>query len=71
MLSFRVLTSICHIELDPKVSTGASGVVTSCEDDPTNRLDLPDDAGNSRGGEEAIVANYQTTNLHNKDISEK
>lgn len=68
---FRVLTSICHIELDPKVSTRASGVVTSCEDDPTNSLDLPDDAGYSRGGQKAVVANYQTTNLHTKDISEE
>lgn len=57
------LTSICHIELNSKVSTRASGVVTGCEDDPTYGLDLPDDAGNSRGGQEAIVADYQTTNL--------
>lgn len=62
-----MLTSICHIELDSKVSTGASRVVTSCEDDPTNSLYLPDDAGNSRSGQEAIVSDYQTTNLHNTD----
>lgn len=65
--SFSALTSICHVELDPKVSTGASGVVTGCEDDPAYGLDLPDDAGNSRRGQEAIVADYQTTNLHSTD----
>lgn len=69
--SFSVLTSICHIELDPKVSTRASWVVTSCEDDPTYGLNFSDDAGNSRGGQEAIVANDQTTNLRSTDINKE
>lgn len=66
-----VLTSICHIKLDSKVSTGASRVVASCEDDPTDGLDLPDDAGNSGGGQEAVVADNQTTNLQSTDYKEK
>lgn len=45
--------------------------MTSCEDDPTNGLDLPDDAGNRGGGQEAIVADNQATNLHSKDFSEE
>lgn len=45
--------------------------MTSCKDDPAYGLDLPDDAGNSRGGQEAIVANNQATNLHSTDINEK
>lgn len=65
------LTSICHIELDSKVTARASGVVTSCEDDPADGLDLPDDAGNSRGGQEAIVADYQAANLHSTNINEE
>lgn len=68
---FSASTSICHIELDPKVSTRASGVVTSCKDDPTYGLDLPDDAGDSRGGQEAIVADNQATNLQSTDFNEE
>lgn len=58
-----VHTSVCHIELDSKVSTGTSRVVAGREDDPTDGLDLPDDAGHGRGGQESVVADYQTTNL--------
>lgn len=68
--TFSVPTSICHIELDSKVSTRASGAVTGCEDDPTYGLDLPDDAGNSWGGQEAIVSDNQPTDLNNTDIKE-
>lgn len=68
--SLSVPTSICYIELDPKVSSRASRVVTGCEDDPAYGLDLPDDAGNSRGGQEAIVADDQATDLHATDMSE-
>lgn len=58
------LTAIGHIELDPKVSTGAPGVVAGCEDDPTDGLDLPDDAGNGRSGQEPVMADHQTSDLH-------
>lgn len=51
-------TSIRHIELDPKVSTRSAGVVTCGEDDAADRLDLPDDAGNGRRGQEAVVTDY-------------
>lgn len=63
-------TSVGHVELDAKVSAGASGAVTGCEDDPTYGFDLPDDAGNSRGGQEAIVSDNQPTDLNNTDIKE-
>lgn len=65
--TIRPLTAVRHIELDPKVSTRATGVVTSCKDNPAYGLDLPDDAGNSRGGQEAIVADNQPTDLHGTD----
>lgn len=61
--TFSVPTSVCHVELDPEVSGGASGAMAGCEDDPTYGLDLPDDAGNSRGGQEAIVSDHQPTDL--------
>lgn len=63
-------TSIRHIELDPKVSNRASGAVTGCEDDPTYGLDLPDDAGNSGGGQKAVVSDNQPADLNNADVSE-
>lgn len=68
--SNKHLTSIGHVEFDPKVSSGASWVVTGCQDDSTNGLDLPDDAGHSRGGEEAVVSNHQPTNLNETDKRE-
>jgi len=37
--------------------------VTRREDDPADGFDLPDDAGNSRGGQEAVLTDYQTANL--------
>lgn len=69
--TFSVPTSVCHIELDSKVSAGASGAVTGCEDDPTDGLDLPDDAGNSRGGQEATVPDNQSTDLNNTDMKDE
>lgn len=38
------LTSVSHVELDSKISSGASGVVAGRKDNPTDRLDLSDDA---------------------------
>lgn len=63
-------TSVCHIELDPKVSAGASRVVTRRENDSSDGLDLPDDAGDSRRGQEAIVADNQPANLNGTYIYE-
>lgn len=68
---FSVHTSVCHIELDSKVSSRASGTVAGCEDDPTYGLDLPDDAGNSRGGQKAVVSDNQPADLSNTDIRER
>lgn len=45
--------------------------MTGREDDPTDGLDLPDDAGNSRGGQEAIVSNNQPADLSDTDIKEQ
>ena len=64
--SISVLTAIGHVELDPKVPGGAPGVVAGCEDDPTEGLDLPDDAGHGRCGQEAVVADDQTSDLHGR-----
>lgn len=66
--SISKFTSVRNIELDPKVSSGASGVVTRREDDSSDGLDLPDDAGNSRRGQEAIVADNQPPNLNSTYI---
>lgn len=60
-------TSVCHVELDSKVSTRASGAVTGCEDDPTYGFDLPDDAGDSRGGQEAVVSDNQPSDLSTEE----
>lgn len=59
----RLPTSVRHVELDPEVSGGASGAVAGREDDPADGLDLPDDAGNSRGGQEAVVSDNQPADL--------
>ena len=42
--------------------------MAGCEDDPTEGLDLPDDARHGRRGQEAVVADDQTSNLHAVDI---
>lgn len=57
-------TSIGHIKLDSKVSARATGVVARRENDSTDGFDLPDDAGNSRCGQEAIVADNQPADLN-------
>ena len=57
------LTSIGDVEFDPKVSIGASGVATGGEDDPSDGLYLPDDAGHSWGGQDSVVADNQPPNL--------
>ena len=69
--SVLVLTAIGHVELDPKVPGGAPGVVAGCEDDPTEGLDLPDDAGDGRRGQEAVVADDQTSDLHGTSREKK
>lgn len=45
--------------------------MTSCEDDPADGLDLPDDAGNSGGGQEAVVTDHQTADLRRADVEQK
>lgn len=45
--------------------------MTGSEDDPTYGLDLPDDAGNGGGGQEAVVSDNQPADLNNADISER
>lgn len=63
----RVPTSVRHVELDSEVSGGASGAVAGREDDPAYGLDFPDDAGNSRGGQEAVVSDNQPADLNNDE----
>lgn len=67
---FKIPTSVCDVELDPEVSAGTPGVVTGCEDDPADGLDLPDDAGDGGGGQEAVVADYKTTDLQSVEPSQ-
>lgn len=47
--------------------------MAGCQNDPTNSFDLSNDAGHSRGGENAILSNNQATNLgeeiHNTHFS--
>lgn len=57
------LTSVGNIEFDSKISIGPSRVVAGRQNDPTNGFDLSNDAGHSRGGEDAILSNNQAANL--------
>lgn len=52
------LTSAGNVVLDAKVSIGASGVVTGCEDDATHCFSLADHTGDCWGGHDAIVTNH-------------
>lgn len=61
-----LLTSISYIEFDAEVSTRASWVMTGSENDTTDGFYLPDDAGDSRRGQDAIVSNHQAPYLQNK-----
>lgn len=44
--------------------------MTRCENDSTDGLDLSDDAGYGRRGQEAVVADNQPTNLNGTYIYE-
>lgn len=60
------LTSTRDVIFDAKISTGASWIVTSGENDATHCFYFADHTGHCWGGHDTILANNQASNLFKK-----